>query len=94
IRGAMAALWKKLRVGRRKPPELLPAAAFRRLVQSLVPPGSFGVQGAAVGGLREGCKAHLVALLEVWGLCALHAKRAAPRAADVQLVRCLRAERR
>ncbi|NXG60971.1 H3 protein, partial [Hemiprocne comata] len=57
------------------------------------PRAGFGVQGAAVAALREGCEAHLLALLEDWGLCALHAKRAAVRIADVSLVRCLRLRR-
>ncbi|XP_009986735.1 PREDICTED: histone H3-like [Tauraco erythrolophus] len=48
---------------------------------------------AAVAALREGCEAHLLALLEEWGLCALHAKRVAVRAADVSLVKCLRVKR-
>ncbi|NWI70097.1 H3 protein, partial [Todus mexicanus] len=87
-------LWKKLRLPRKKNLELLPAAPFRRLLRSFaVVQGGFWVQGAAVAALREGCEAHLLALLEEWGLCALHAKRAAVRAADVNLVRCLRRKR-
>ncbi|NXD88721.1 H3 protein, partial [Halcyon senegalensis] len=88
------ALWKKLRFPRKKPSQLLPAAAFRRLVRSFaLVQGGFGVQGVAVAALREACEAHLLALLEEWGLCALHAKRIAVRAADVNLVRCLRGNR-
>ncbi|NXG70011.1 H3 protein, partial [Baryphthengus martii] len=88
------ALRKKLRLPRKKRLELLPAAAFRQLVQSFaVVRGGLGVQGGAVAALREGCEAHLLALLEEWGLCALHAKRVAVRVADVNLVRCLRGNR-
>ncbi|NXY84248.1 H3 protein, partial [Alcedo cyanopectus] len=85
---------KKPRSPRKKPRELLPAAPFQRLVRSFAHQrGGFGVEGVAVAALREACEAQLLALLEVWGLCALHAKRAAVRAADIQLVRCLRGNR-
>ncbi|NWQ92686.1 H3 protein, partial [Burhinus bistriatus] len=88
------ALWKKLRLSRKKNPKLLPDAFFRGLARgfSLIREG-FGVHGAAVAALREGCEAHLLALLEEWGLCALHAKRSAVQTADVSLVRCLRVKR-
>ena len=87
-------LWKKLRLSWKKNPKLLPAASFHGLVQgfSLIREG-FGVHGAAVAALREGCEAHLLALLEEWGLCALHARRSAVRTADVRLVRCIRVKR-
>ncbi|NXW56697.1 H3 protein, partial [Eurystomus gularis] len=87
-------LWKKLRVSQKKSLESFSAGAFRRLLRGF-PAGQeqVGVQGAAVAALREGCEVHLLALLEEWGLCALHAKRAAVRAADVSLVRCLRVKR-
>ncbi|NXL08231.1 H3 protein, partial [Mesembrinibis cayennensis] len=49
----------------------------------------FGLHGAAVAALREGCEVHLLALLEERGLCALHAKRSVVQTADVSLVRCL-----
>ncbi|NXF65112.1 H3 protein, partial [Ciccaba nigrolineata] len=88
------ALWKKLRVSRKKPLELLPAASFCGLVRGFsVSRKGFGVHGAAVAALREGCEAHLLALLEEWGLCALHAKRAVVQIADVRLVRCLQERR-
>ncbi|NXW52772.1 H3 protein, partial [Nyctiprogne leucopyga] len=90
----LPALWKKLRLSRKKPVELLPAAAFRALVRSVpVLRAGLGVDGAAVAALRGGCEAHLLALLEEWGLCALHAKRAVIQSADVKLVRCLRGKR-
>ncbi|NXL40818.1 H3 protein, partial [Glaucidium brasilianum] len=83
-------LWQKLRVSRKKPFELLPSASFRELVRSFgAARKGFGVQGAAVAALREGCEAHLLLLLEEWGLCALHAKRSIIQTADVRLVRCL-----
>lgn len=90
----LPALWKKLRLARKKHLKLLPAASFCGLVRgfSLIW-GGFGVHGAAVAALREGCEVHLLALLEEWGLCALHAKRAAVQIADVSLVRCLRMKR-
>ncbi|NXV84554.1 H3 protein, partial [Calonectris borealis] len=86
--------WKKLRHSWKKTLKLLPAAFFRGLVRgfSIIREG-FGVHGAAVVALREGCEVHLVALLEEWGLCALHAKRSAVQTADVNLVRCLRVKR-
>ncbi|NXQ93351.1 H3 protein, partial [Sagittarius serpentarius] len=88
------ASWQKLRLSRKKPLKLLPAASFCRLVRgfSVVREG-FGVGGAAAAALREGCEAHLLALLEESGLCALHAKRSAVQTADVKLVRCLRVKR-
>ncbi|NXJ87166.1 H3 protein, partial [Trogon melanurus] len=87
-------LWKKLRLSGKKNLELLPAASFRRLVRGLAAARrGFGVQGAAVAALREGAEAQLLALLEDWGLCARHAKRATVRAADAALVRCLRRKR-
>ncbi|NXI48483.1 H3 protein, partial [Galbula dea] len=88
-------LWQKLRLPRRKGLELLPAAPFRGLLRGfpLLQKEGFGVQEEAVEALREGCGVHLLLLLEEWGLCALHAKRAAVRAADVSLVRCLRGKR-
>ncbi|NXU24201.1 H3 protein, partial [Thalassarche chlororhynchos] len=86
--------WKKLRLPRKKTLKLLPAASFCGLVRGFsVSRESFGVQAAAVAALREGCEAQLLALLEEWGLCALHAKRAAVQTADVSLVRCLRVKR-
>ncbi|NWU54709.1 H3 protein, partial [Dromas ardeola] len=87
-------LWKKLRLSQKKNPKLLPAAFFRGLVRrfSVIQAG-FGVHGAAVAALQEGCEAHLLALLEEWGLCALHAKRAAVQTADVSLVKCLQVKR-
>ncbi|NXF42031.1 H31 protein, partial [Nyctibius bracteatus] len=72
----------------------LPAASFRGLLRDFpVVRQGFGVHGVAVAALREGCEAHLLSLLEEWGLCALHAKRAAVQIADVSLVRCLRVKR-
>ncbi|KAF1553480.1 histone H3, partial [Eudyptes schlegeli] len=88
-------LWKKLRLSRKKPRQLLPAASFCGLLLrgfALARRG-FGVLPGAVAALREGCEAHLLALLEEWGLCALHAKRAAVRTADLSLLRCLRVKR-
>ncbi|XP_071588891.1 histone H3-like [Heliangelus exortis] len=88
------ALWKKLRLRRKKASNLLPATSIRELLKRFsVPRVGFGVQGAAVAALREGCEAHLVDLLEEWGLCALHAGRAAVQTADVSLVRCIRMKR-
>ncbi|NWH25470.1 H3 protein, partial [Grus americana] len=88
-------LWQKLRLSRKKHLKLLPVASFCGLVRGFsVTWEGFGVQAAAVAALREGCEAHLLALLEEWGLCALHAKRSAVRTADVSLVRCLRVKRR
>ncbi|KAF1453397.1 H3 protein, partial [Pygoscelis papua] len=88
------ALWKKLRLSRKKPLRLLPAASFCGLLRGFsVSREGFGVGPGAVAALREGCEAHLLALLEEWGLCALHAKRAAVRTADLSLVRCLRVRR-
>ncbi|NXA21445.1 H3 protein, partial [Ibidorhyncha struthersii] len=88
------ALWKKLRLSQKKNPKLLPGALFYGLLRGFLGSReSFGVQGAAVAALREGCEAHLLALLEEWGLCALHAKRAAVQTADVSLVRSLRVKR-
>ncbi|NXF55943.1 H3 protein, partial [Oceanites oceanicus] len=86
--------WKKLRLSRKKSLKLLPAASFCGLVQgfSVIQEG-FGLHAAAVAALREGCEAHLLALLEEWGLCALHAKRSVVQTADVNLVRCLRVKR-
>ncbi|NWS64585.1 H3 protein, partial [Chunga burmeisteri] len=88
------ALWKKLRFSRRKNRSIFPTASFCGLVRgfSVVREG-FGVHGTAVAALREGCEAHLLALLEEWGLCALHAKRSAVQTADVRLVRCLQVKR-
>ncbi|NWU88472.1 H3 protein, partial [Upupa epops] len=86
-------LWKKLLRGRKKPPGLLPSAAFQRLVRSLLSSRGFSMQGPAVAALREGCEAQLVALLEDWRLCALHAKRTALQVADVKLARCLQGKR-
>ncbi|NXS68145.1 H3 protein, partial [Pandion haliaetus] len=87
-------LWKKLHLSQRKKPKLLPVASFHGLVRSFsIIQKGFGVHGAAVAALREGCEAHLLALLEEWGLCALHAKRSAVQTADVRLVRCLRVKR-
>ncbi|XP_068026121.1 histone H3.Y-like [Melanerpes formicivorus] len=51
------------------------------------------VNGEAVAALQAGCQAQLLALFEAWGLCALHAQRAAVRAADLNLVRCLQRRR-
>ncbi|NXS48671.1 H3 protein, partial [Balaeniceps rex] len=88
------ALWKKLRLSQKKTLKLLPAASFCGLVRGFpVIRKGFGVHGAAVAALREGCEVHLLALLEEWGLCALHAKRSAVRTADVSLVRCLQVKR-
>ncbi|NXV53290.1 H3 protein, partial [Uria aalge] len=85
-------LWKKL--SGKKNPQLLPVAFSRGLARRFsTSRAGFGAHGAAVAALREGCEAHLLALLEEWGLCALHAKRAAVRAADVNLVKCLRVKR-
>ncbi|NXT30529.1 H3 protein, partial [Syrrhaptes paradoxus] len=82
-------LWKKLRFSRKKTSQLLPEASFRELVRGCcgIREG-FGVHAAAVAALREACEAHLLALLEEWGLCALHAKRSSIRSADVSLVKC------
>uniref|UniRef100_A0A8C3J0B6 Histone H3 n=1 Tax=Calidris pygmaea TaxID=425635 RepID=A0A8C3J0B6_9CHAR len=92
--GGAPSLWEKLRLSRKKAPKLLPEASLAGLVRGLSPlRGGLGVRGAALAALREGCEAQLLALLEEWGLCALHAKRAAPRAADIRLVRCLRVKR-
>ncbi|NXG89028.1 H3 protein, partial [Stercorarius parasiticus] len=87
-------LWKKLCLSRKKNPKLLPTASLRGLVRhfSVIQAG-FGVHGAAVAALQEGCEAYLLALLEEWGLCALHAKRAAVQTADVNLVKCLQVKR-
>ncbi|NWX75671.1 H3 protein, partial [Alca torda] len=88
------ALWKKLCVSGKKNPQLLPAAFSRGLARCFsAARAGFGVHGAAVAALREGCEAYLLALLEEWGLCALHAKRASVRAADVNLVKCLQVKR-
>ncbi|NXU76472.1 H3 protein, partial [Oreotrochilus melanogaster] len=88
------ALWKKLRLWRKKASKLLPAASIRELLKRFsVPRAGFGVQGAAVAVLREGCEAYLVDLLEEWGICALHAGRAVVQMADVSLVRCIRMKR-
>ncbi|NXV77665.1 H3 protein, partial [Atlantisia rogersi] len=86
-------LWKKLRLSRRKPLQLLPAASIRLLVRSFPSVGCRGLGAGAAAALREGCEAHLLAVLEEWGLCALHAKRSGVRMADVSLVRCLRVRR-
>ncbi|XP_014804765.1 PREDICTED: histone H3-like [Calidris pugnax] len=93
-------LWEKLRFSRKKAPKLLPEALLVGLVRGLSPlrggfgaRGGFGVRGAALAALREGCEAQMLGLLEEWGLCALHAKRAALRTADIRLVRCLRVKR-
>ncbi|NXN58077.1 H3 protein, partial [Rynchops niger] len=88
------ALWKKLRLSRKKNPKLIPTAFFRGLVRHFsVFQVGFRVHRAAVAALQEGCKAYLLALLEDWGLCALHAKRATVQTADVNLVKCLQVKR-
>ncbi|NXP12210.1 H3 protein, partial [Thinocorus orbignyianus] len=88
------ALWRRLRLQQKKTLNSLPAASFSRLLRGFSPiREGFGVQGAAVGALREGCEAHLLALLEDWGLCALHAGRDTLQASDLSLVRCLRLKR-
>ncbi|NXG40196.1 H3 protein, partial [Dromaius novaehollandiae] len=89
-----AALRQKLRASSKRPPWLLPASSLQRLLRGV--PGvqkGFGVQAAAVTALQAGCEVHLLALLQDWGQCALHAKRAVVRAADVKLVKCLRGDR-
>ncbi|NXN43836.1 H3 protein, partial [Rhinoptilus africanus] len=87
-------LRERLRLSQKKNSQLLPMAFFRGLVRcSSATQEGFGVHGAAVAALREGCEAHLLALLEEWGLCALHAKRAAVQTADVNLVKCLQVKR-
>ncbi|XP_064329881.1 histone H3-like [Phalacrocorax carbo] len=87
-------LWEKLRRSPKPPLGLLPAASFRASVRSAAAlREGFGVQAGAAAALREGCEAHLLALLEAWGLCALHAKRSVVRVADVSLVRSLRVKR-
>ncbi|NXE30637.1 H3 protein, partial [Ardeotis kori] len=87
-------LRKKFGFLRKRSPRLLPAASLRELARGFFQSREgFGVQAAAAAALREGCEAHLLALLEEWGLCALHAGRAAVRRADVHLVRCLRVKR-
>ncbi|NWI22547.1 H3 protein, partial [Sula dactylatra] len=87
-------LWEKLRHSRKKTLKLLPAASFRGLARSVsVHREGFGLQAGAAAALREGCEAQLLALLEEWGLCALHAKRSTVQTADVSLVRCLRVKR-
>ncbi|NXP56840.1 H3 protein, partial [Heliornis fulica] len=87
-------LGKKPRRSRRKAFKLLPEASFHRLVRNIfVTRSGFGLQASAVGALREGCEAHLLGVLEEWGLCALHAERFVIRMADVSLVRCLRVKR-
>ncbi|NXI68298.1 H31 protein, partial [Anseranas semipalmata] len=80
-------LRKKLNFSRKRSLQLLPTASVRRLLRG------FGVHAAAVAALRAGCEAHLLALLEDWGLCARHAKRVAVEAADVRLVRCIQGKR-
>ncbi|NXL68955.1 H3 protein, partial [Chordeiles acutipennis] len=93
-RRRLPALWKKLRLFKKKPFRLLPAASFGALVRSCsVLRAGFGVHGAAVAALRDGCEVHLLALLEEWALCARHAKRTLIQSADIRLVRCLRVRR-
>ncbi|NWX09745.1 H3 protein, partial [Caloenas nicobarica] len=87
-------LWKKLRRLQKKPLKLLPAAFCRGLVQLFSDTWKgFQVHGAAVVALREACEVHLLALLEEWRLCALHAKRSTVQTSDVNLVRCLQVKR-
>lgn len=87
-------LWKKLRCSQKKPLKLLPAGFCHGLVQlfSDTWKGS-RVRGAAVVALQEGCAARLLALLEEWRLCALHAERSTVQSSDVNLVRCLQTRR-
>ncbi|KAM6233290.1 uncharacterized protein LJ264_014502 [Porphyrio hochstetteri] len=86
-------LWEKLRLSQRKPLKLFPAASIHVLVRSFPSTGRKWLGAGAAAALREGCEAHLLAVLEEWGLCALHAKRSVVRMADVSLVRCLRVRR-
>ncbi|NWX22793.1 H33C protein, partial [Aegotheles bennettii] len=87
-------LWEKLRLSRKKALKLVPVASVRWLLRGFsVPRAGFWVHGAAVEALWEGCEAHVLPLLEEWGLCALHAKRASVQTADVSLVRCIRVKR-
>ncbi|NXK46494.1 H3 protein, partial [Chauna torquata] len=80
-------LRKKLRSSWKRSLWLFPLTSIRGLLRG------FGVHAAAAAALRAGCEAHLLALLEDWGLCARHAKRVAVEAADVRLVRCLQGKR-
>ncbi|NXN18695.1 H3 protein, partial [Indicator maculatus] len=85
-------LRKKLLRRRKKRSELLlPAGAIRGLLRGLS--GGAQVKGEAAAALQAGCEAQLLALFEALGLCALHAKRAAIHAADLNLVRCLQLRR-
>ncbi|XP_062454514.1 uncharacterized protein LOC134152839 [Rhea pennata] len=89
-----APLWQKLRSSSKLSPRFLPASSILRLLRGV--PGfrrGFRVQAAAVAALQVGCEAHLLTLLDDWGQCALHARRAVVQAADVKLVRFLRGQR-
>ncbi|NWS78961.1 H3 protein, partial [Crotophaga sulcirostris] len=87
-------LWKQVHRSRKRKPELPPAASLCGLLRSFsVVPEGFRVEPAALVALWEGCEAHLLAQLEAWWLCALHAKRSALRNADIQLVKSLRVKR-
>ncbi|NXD18292.1 H3 protein, partial [Nothocercus nigrocapillus] len=89
-----AALQRKLRPFAKRRPRFLPTPELLRLLRGVAgTQKGLAVQAAAVAALRAGCEAHLLALLQDWGQCALHARRAAVRSADVRLVRCLRGER-
>lgn len=83
----VSVLRKKLRFSRKRLFLRLPTAFIRGLL------GEFGLHVAAWAALQAGCEVHLLTLLENWGLCARHAKRAVVEAADVRLVRCIQRKR-
>ncbi|NXX48335.1 H3 protein, partial [Tricholaema leucomelas] len=82
---------KVLRPPKKRSELLLPSAAIRGLLRGVCGlRESVEVKGEAVAALRAGCEAQLLALFEDLRLCAVHAKRIAVHAADLNLLRCLR----